>query len=404
MNQEERTIVKFSEPTEVRGLRLKHRILMSAMTSSRAEENGASSVWSRAHYTARARGGAAICFTEATYINQAGKGFPNQLGTHDDALISSLKKLAEEVEEAGAPLAVQIFHAGRTALSAVTGVPVLAPSPIIHPMSDEMPHEMTGAEVKDTIEAYGEAARRVRDAGVKIIEIHGATWYLLQQFFSPVSNQRSDEWGGSLKKRMRFPLEVARAVRQGAGEEIVISYRTCLLEPWEGGISVEDTLLLAAELEDADIDIIHCSRNARNGVPVFPDLYNPAFQRLKKKVGLPLIANGASFEVAQVEAYMDIGADFVAVGRAMLTDPDYAEKALSDRGNEVIRCIECRPCIYMRDSRCPDEAYPEGIPDSLADVLEVASKMTLGGYAPTQKKRVTLDEPVDEEPEGSAVS
>jgi len=396
--------VKFSEPIEVRGLRIKHRVVMSAMTTSRAEENGAASEWSRAHYTARARGGAAVCFTEATYVNLAGKGFPNQLGTHEDALIPGLRRLIEEVEAAGALLAPQIFHAGRTALSAVTGAPILGPSPIMHPVSDEMPREMTGADVKEAIRAYGEAARRVREAGAKMMEVHGATWYLLQQFFSPVSNERTDEWGGSLEKRMRFPLEVARAVREGAGEEMVVSYRTCLLEPWEGGFTAEDTLALAAGLKEAGMDIIHCSRNARNGVPVLPDLYNPAFQRLKKKVGLPLIANGAGFDPARVEAYMDMGADFVAVARGMLADPEYAGKALSGRGGEIVRCIECRPCTYMTDSRCPDEAYPDGVPAALAEVLDAASRMTSGGYAPTQKKRVTLDEPVDEEPEGTAIS
>ncbi len=396
--------MKFTEPIEIRGLRIKHRIAMSAMTSSRAEEDGTASEWSSAHYTARARGGAAICFTEATYINQQGKGFPNQLGTHDDALIPGLARLTTEVEAAGAILAVQIFHAGRTALSAVTGMPIAAPSAIKHPVSDEMPRELSTREVKDTVRAYGEAARRVREAGVRMLEIHGATWYLLQQFFSPVSNQRTDEYGGSLEKRMRFPLEVARAVREGAGEDMVISYRACLLEPWEGGFTIEDTLALAPGLEEAGMDIMHCSRNARNGVPVVPDLYNPAFERLGKTVGLSLIANGASFEPARVEAYMDLGADFVAVGRAMLADPDYASKALSGRGGEIVRCIECRPCTYMTDSRCPDDAYPDGVPGSLSEILEVASRMKTGGYAPTQKKRVNLDDPVDEEPEGSAVS
>lgn len=396
--------MKFKEPIEIRGLRIKHRIAMSAMTSSRAEEDGAASEWSRAHYTARARGGAAICFTEATYVNREGKGFPCQLGSHDDALIPGLKRLAGEVEAAGTHLAAQIFHAGRTALSAVTGMPIAAPSPIKHPVSDEMPRELSTREVKETVRAFGEAARRVSEAGIKMLEIHGGTWYLIQQFFSPVSNRRTDEWGGSLENRMRFPLEVARAVREGAGDEMVISYRTCLLEPWEGGFTVEDTLALAAGLEEADIDLIHCSRNARNGVPVEPEFYNPAFERLGKKTGLALIANGASFDPGRIEAYMDIGADIVAVGRAMLADPDYASKAMADRGEEIVRCVRCRPCTYMTDSRCPDEVYPAGVPESLGESLEAASRMKTGGYAPTQKKRVNLDDPVDEEPEGSAVS
>ncbi|MBT3820315.1 MAG: NADH:flavin oxidoreductase, partial [Nitrospinaceae bacterium] len=299
--------MKFTEPIEIRGLRIKHRITMSAMTSSRAEENGVASVWSHAHYTARARGGAAVCFSEATYVNQEGKGFPSQLASHDDYIVPGLKELAEAVEAAGAPLAVQIFHAGRTALSAVTGMPIAGPSPIKHPKNDELPRELSTQEVKDTVRAFGESARRVREAGVKMLEIHGATWYLIQQFFSSSSNKRTDEYGGSLERRMRFPVEVARAVRENAGEDMVISYRTGLLEPWEEGFTIEDTLALAAALEEAGMDIIHCSRNARNGVAVEPEFYNPAFDRLRKKVKLALIANGRSFEPSRVQEYLDMG-------------------------------------------------------------------------------------------------
>ncbi|MBT3434646.1 MAG: NADH:flavin oxidoreductase, partial [Nitrospinaceae bacterium] len=349
-------------------------------------------------------GGAAVCFSGATYVNQEGKGFPSQLASHDDYIVPGLKELAEAVEAAGAPLAVQIFHAGRTALSAVTGMPIAGPSPIKHPKNDELPRELSTQEVKDTVRAFGESARRVREAGVKMLEIHGATWYLIQQFFSSSSNKRTDEYGGSLERRMRFPVEVARAVRENAGEDMVISYRTGLLEPWEEGFTIEDTLALAAALEEAGMDIIHCSRNARNGVAVEPEFYNPAFDRLRKKVKLALIANGRSFEPSRVQEYLDMGADLVAVGRAMLTDPDYAGKALAGRDEEILTCIQCRPCIYMRDSRCPDDAYPGGEPDGIKPSLEAASKMKTGGYAPTEKKRVNLDDPVDEAPGGSAVS
>ncbi len=397
-------MAKFTDPIEVRGYRVKHRILMSAMTTSRAEEDGAPSAWTHAHYTARARGGAAVCFSEATYVNQEGKGFPNQLGTHDDALVPGLGELVRSVEEAGAPLAVQIYHAGRTALSPITGMQPVGPSPIPHPTEDEVPRELAEAEIKEAVQAYGDAARRVREAGGRMIEIHGATWYLCQQFFSPASNHRTDGYGGTLEKRMRFPLEVAQAVREGGGEEMVVSYRLGLLEPFENGFTVEDTLALAPALVEAGVDVLHCSRNARVGLPVMPDLYNPAFARLRAAVDVPLVANGAAFEPKRVQAYLDGGADFVGVARAMLTDPDYANKAISARDEEIVRCIECKPCAYMTQSRCPDEAYPFGPPESMREVLEVASKMSGGGYAPTAKKRLSKDAPVEEQPEGSSIS
>ncbi len=398
-------MAKFDDPIEIRGLRLKNRILMSAMTTSRAESDGRPSAWTHAHYTERARGGAALCFTEATYINQVGKGFPDQLGSHDDAHIPLLRRLAEDVRSAGAPLGLQIFHAGRTALSSITGMPSVGPSPIVHPTEEEVPRELSTQEVKAAAAAYGDAARRAREAGIQVLEIHGATWYLCQQFFSPASNKRQDEYGGSLENRMRFPLEVARSVRENAGEEMVISYRLGLLEPWEDGFTIDDTLALAPALVEAGVDILHCSRNARVGVPVLPDLYNPAFQRLRKAVKAPIVANGAAFDPGRLEGYMEMGADFVAVARGMLADPHYAAKAVSGGDSEIICCIECRPCTYMRDSRCPDDAYPNGNPpDSLRAILDAASKMGPGGYAPTAKKRARSDEAVGEEPEGSAVS
>jgi 2,4-dienoyl-CoA reductase-like NADH-dependent reductase (Old Yellow Enzyme family) len=397
-------MAKFTDPIEIRGLRLKNRILMSAMTTSRANKDGSPSDWTFAHYTERARGGAALCFTEAVHVTPEGKGFPDQLGAHDDALVPPLKRLAEEVRTVGAPLGLQIFHAGRTALSAISGMPIVGPSPIPHPTEDEVPRELSTEEVKAAVAAYGEAARRAREAGIEVVEIHGATWYLCQQFFSPASNRRTDEYGGGLENRMRFPLEVARAVREAAGEDMVISYRLGLLEPWEDGYTVEDTLALAPALVEAGVDILHCSRNARVGVPVGPDLYNPAFARLRRTVDVPLVANGAAFDPGRIEGYMEMEADFVAVARGMLTDPHYTRKALAGRADEILRCIECRPCTYMRDSRCPDDAYPGGVPDSMKAILDVASKMKSGGYAPTAKKRARGDDAVGEEPEGSAVS
>lgn len=397
-------MARFTDPIEVRGLRLKHRILMSAMTTSRAGEDGSPSPWTRAHYAERARGGAAVCFSEASFVSPEGKGFPSQLGVHEDSLVPGLRRLGEEVLAAGAPFAIQLFHAGRTALSAITGRPIVGPSPIPHPTEEEVPRELSPGEVREAVRAFGEAARRAREAGLRMLEIHGATWYLCQQFFSPASNHRSDAYGGSLPNRMRFPLEVAEAVRRGAGGEMAVSYRLGLLEPWEGGFTAEDTLALAPALLEAGVDILHCSRNARVGVPVVPDLYNPAFARLRRAVKAPLIANGAAFGPDRLQAYMDMGADFVAVARGMLADPHYAAKAASGRGAEILRCIECKPCVYMRDSRCPDEAYPGGVPASMRAILQAAAAMKTGGYAPTAKKRVRLDDPVEKQGEGSSVS
>ena len=160
-------MAKFTDPIEIRGLRLKNRILMSAMTTSRANEDGSPSAWTLAHYTERARGGAAVCFTEATHVHPEGKGFPDQLGSDNDAHVPALRRLAAEVRAAGAPLGLQLFHAGRTALSAITGTPGVGPSPIPHPTEDEVPRELSTQEVKAAAAAYGEAARRARGSSTQ---------------------------------------------------------------------------------------------------------------------------------------------------------------------------------------------------------------------------------------------
>ena len=371
---------RIAEPFSFRKLHLAHRLIMAPMTTSRARPDGGPTPWSLAHYRERVRGGASLLITEATYVTQAGKGYQDQLGVHRDSLIPDLASLVSAIHEAGAPFALQLFHGGRTCYPDISGEEVVAPSPLPHPGSYATPRELTVPEIEKIVQEFGEAAARARKAGFDAVEIHGATWYICQQFYSPVSNLRKDAYGGSRERRMRFPLEVARAVRKGAGPEVVVGYRMVPKEPWEGGITIEDSVELARALVEAGVDWLHISRNGRVGAPVKPEEYVEGFRAIRRAVPVAMIANGGVFKPEDAGALLDLGADLVALGRSILADPHFPRKALE--GRESYTCIQCKPCTFMRDSRCPEEVYKGKKPPELQDLWAIEGALEPTGYVP----------------------
>ncbi|MFQ5895035.1 MAG: tRNA-dihydrouridine synthase [Nitrospinota bacterium] len=372
---------RFAEPFTVSGLRLRNRLAMSPMTNSRANEDGSPSEWSFAHYRARARGGTGLVMTEAAHISGQGQGFPRQLGAHRDDHIPKLRPLVEAVHAEGAAFACQLYHGGRTTSSGLTGEPIVAPSPIPHPGSEEVPRELATEEVGAIAREFGGAARRAKEAGFDAVEVHGGTRYLLQQFLSPTTNRRRDRYGGSLGKRICFPREVVRAIRDGVGPDYPVLYRHVAMETFEGGYGVEDSIALLLALRDEGLSLIHLSRNCQVQTPMPPERYLPAALAIREATGLPVMANGWVTSPEKAEAYLEAGLDAVSVARGMLADPEFARKAVEGRWGEIIECVHCQGgCTYMRDSRCPDEVYAgQGPPASLAEVLAAAGD-GVGGY------------------------
>jgi 2,4-dienoyl-CoA reductase-like NADH-dependent reductase (Old Yellow Enzyme family) len=216
---------KVMESAQIGRMRLRNRFVMPSMVTNFAAVDGAVTERIMAYHQARAKGGVGLIIVEATYIHPSAKGFRNQLGIYKDELVPGLRKLTDAVHRYGAKIAVQLYHAGRQTTSTVTGMSIVAPSPIPCPIKQEMPKELSIGEIKELAETFGRAARRAKEAGFDAIEIHGAHGYLLNQFLSPYSNKRTDEYGGTLANRMQFPLEVLRSIRDAVGVYFPIIYR-----------------------------------------------------------------------------------------------------------------------------------------------------------------------------------
>jgi 2,4-dienoyl-CoA reductase-like NADH-dependent reductase (Old Yellow Enzyme family)/thioredoxin reductase len=347
---------KILEPIQIGKITLKNRFVMPPMVTNYAADDGAVTERFKAYHQTRAKGGVGLIITEAAYIHPNAKGFKNQVGIHKDELVAGLKELTEAVHKYGAKIAVQLYHAGRQTTSKVTGMSVVAPSPIPCPVKQEMPKELSLEEIKDLVEAFGAAARRAREAGFDAVEIHGAHGYLLNQFLSPYSNKRTDEYGGTLENRMRFPLEVIKRVKEEVGQSLPIIYRLSSAEFVAGGLTIEDTRAFAQTLVEAGVDAIHVSGGVYESsamiiqpaaVPQGCYVENAAAIKEAINGAVPVIVVGRIKDPVAAEQIIREGkADLVAMGRALLSDPELPNKVSEGRVQEIRKCIGCNQgCI-----------------------------------------------------------
>jgi 2,4-dienoyl-CoA reductase-like NADH-dependent reductase (Old Yellow Enzyme family) len=283
-----------------------------------------------AHYARRAAG-VGLVIVEHSYITENGKLSSRQLGIHDDSLINGLADLAEAIREKGTPAAIQINHAGRRASSLICGSQPVAPSTIAANESSEVPRELRKDEIKHLISRFGEAAQRAYEAGFDALEIHGAHGFLLNEFTSPLSNKRADEYGGSLENRIRFPLEVVREIRKRLGSDFPLLYRLGAYDGPDGGISISECQTFARELVKAGINIIDVSGGLIGSRPEHMSgqgYFLPLAQKIKLVVPVPVIGVGGIKDPRFADEAIRQGKiDLAAVGRAILSDPDWAIKA-----------------------------------------------------------------------------
>lgn len=341
-------------PTKIGNLQLKNRMVMPPMETNYAYGDGSVTDRLVAYHEERARGGVGLIIVEASYVHITGKGFKNGLGIYSDRLIPGLRRLVEAVHAHGAKIAIQLFHGGRQAHSEYTGQPLLAPSPIPDPTVGETPKELSKDEINMLVKAFAEAARRAKTAGFDAIELHGAHGYLLDEFLSPFSNKRTDEYGGSLENRMRFPLEVVRAVRQAVGPEFPIIYRMSADEKVPGGLTLDETKVVARRLEQEGVNALHVSAGVYASAQwVIQPMYLPRgclvdlAQGIKSVVKIPVIAVGRINDPEVAEDILKAGkADLISFGRGLLTDPEMPKKVIEGRLDEIRHCIACcQACI-----------------------------------------------------------
>ncbi|WP_153633053.1 NADH-dependent flavin oxidoreductase [Prolixibacter sp. SD074] len=320
----------------VSGIELKNRIMMAPMTTWSGNLDGTVSDAELNYYKKRS-GGVGVVATACAFIMPEGKGFSGQIGAHSDAMLPSLKRLAETIQQEGAKAILQIYHGGRMCPpnEVPGGQPLSASAVAAEREGAAVPRAMAEEEILSTIKAYGNATHLAILAGFDGVEIHGANTYLVQQFFSPHSNRRTDVWGGTLEKRMKFPLavvdEVLQNVKQYAKSPFAVGYRLSPEEMEEPGITMEDTLQLVDALAKKPLDYLHISTmNLWDGSMRDASDKRSRTLLIQERVGnkIPVIGVGSLHTPDDVLKVVEEGnLPLVALGRELLMEPEWVQKA-----------------------------------------------------------------------------
>lgn len=324
-------------PLETGKLPLHNRLVMPPMATSKADPDGSVSRALLDYYDEKSRGGAiGLVIIEHNYISPQGQNRAGQPSVASDAMIDGLSRLAAVIHANGCKTALQINHVGGAPGESIPGVERVAPSDLPLPFRPEGPsaRALTLDEIADIPVQFAAAARRTKAAGFDAVEIHSAHGYLLNQFFSPLTNHRTDEYGGDVHGRIKLHLEVIAAVREAVGDEYPVLLRLGAADYLEGGSRIEDSVVAAAAFEKAGVDMLDIT----GGLAGFmrPDHTEPGyFAELAEPIGevvsIPVILTGGVTEPEQAEALLAAGkADLIGVGRAILKDSDWARRAIRE--------------------------------------------------------------------------
>ncbi|TWH47510.1 NADH:flavin oxidoreductase [Sporomusa sp. KB1] len=321
------------KPLQAGCLPLSSRLVLPPMATSKAEPDGKVSSAILDYYQEKSAGGYfSLIIIEHSYVQQAGKASENQLSVADDSVIDGLKELAAVIHRNGSKAVMQINHAGSATTQKVTGAIPVGPSAVKNPRKGDVPHELTQQELREIIAAFSAAAGRVKQAGFDGVEIHSAHGYFLNQFFSPLTNRRTDEYGGDVLGRIRIHQEVIEAVRATVGEEFPILLRLGAADYIDGGTTIADSQIAAREFEKAGIAILDIS-GGFSGYTIPGNNEQGYFASLsaavKEVVSIPVILTGGITEAQAAEQLLAQGkADLIGVGRAVLHDSLWAKKAV----------------------------------------------------------------------------
>lgn len=321
-------------PLQVGSLTLSNRLVMPPMATAKAEPDGKVSSATLDYYREKSAGGyISLIIIEHSFIEPAGKASENQLSVADDTVIEGLKELADVIHRNGAKTVMQINHAGSATAQDIIGTTPVGPSAIKNPRKGGVPRELTRKEIGDIISAFHDAARRVKEAGFDGVEIHSAHGYFLNQFFSPLTNRRTDEYGGHVLNRIRIHLQVIEAVRAAVGEDFPVLLRLGASDFVEGGTTIEDSQIAAKEFEKAGVSMIDVSGGFSGySLPGHAEqgYFAPLSMAIKEVVSIPVILTGGITEVQAAEQLLAEGkADLIGVGRAVLQDSKWAQKAVA---------------------------------------------------------------------------
>ncbi len=352
---------KLFEPGWIGQMELRNRIVMPPIGTNLACEDGSVSQRTKDYYEARAKGGAGLVIVEASSVEHS-LGQPStlarQLLIDDDRFIPGLSELAQVIHKHGAKAAIQIHHGGREGMPTQSHLQPVAPSPIAPApvpgiqWGGRLPRELTIEETQELVNRFAQAAERAKKAGFDGVEIHGAHGYLLAQFLSAYSNKRMDKYGGDLKNRARFLLEIISSVKEAVGQTYPVWCRINGREfGLEGGITSDEGQQVARLAQDAGCDAIHVSGYGTGGTRHIPPIGYPVgyFSRLaegiKEVVEIPVIAVGRITPEFGENLLQQGKADFIAIGRALIADPDLPNKVASGEFEEIRPCLSCNACL-----------------------------------------------------------
>lgn len=338
------------EPLRIRSIEFKNRIVVSPMCEY-SSNDGFANDWHMVHLGSRAVGGAGLIITEATAVSPEGRITPSDLGIWKDEHIAELKRIVTFIESQNAVAGIQLAHAGRKASHHIPWkgggalIPeenawqTLAPSPVAYKQGEPLPKEMSKEDIEKAVADFKAAAIRSIEAGFKVIEIHGAHGYLINEFLSTLSNYRTDEYGGSFDNRIRFLLEIIKAVREVWNNDYPLFVRISSTDWVDGGWTDEDSVVLAKVLKTKGVDLIDCSSGGNSPaqkIPVAPLYQAPFAEKVKKEAGILTGAVGIITTAEEAEQILtNQQADLIILARQFLRDPYFPLHAAKDLGVDV---------------------------------------------------------------------
>ncbi|HEY0405091.1 MAG TPA: NADH:flavin oxidoreductase/NADH oxidase [Pyrinomonadaceae bacterium] len=341
---------KLFSPFKLRSVEFRNRVFVSPMCQY-SSRDGMPNDWHLAHLGSRAVGGAGLVMVEATGVSPEGRISPGDTGLWSDRHAEAFKAIAAFIKSQGAVPGIQLAHAGRKASTDVPwrggkplseqegGWPTIAPSPLAFAEGYAVPREMTVREIEEVTQQFVDAARRSLEAGFEVVEIHMAHGYLLHEFLSPLSNHRTDEYGGTLAARAQFPLKVAAAVRKQFPDALPVFVRISATDWADGGWDLPDSIQFSRWLRELGVDLIDCSSGGLvpgAKIPVKPGYQVPFAAAIRAQASVATGAVGMITEAAQAEQIISSGeADVVLLARAMLRDPYWAAHAAKELGAEA---------------------------------------------------------------------
>jgi 2,4-dienoyl-CoA reductase-like NADH-dependent reductase (Old Yellow Enzyme family) len=350
------------EPLTVKKTRFPNRIVFSPVQTNLAAADGGATDRLVRFYQRIASHGVGLTIVGATGISDRSRLGDHSFCLFDEGKTGTATGLFNAIRAAGSVPAVQLNHGGRVMKPALAGGVPVAPSALASPASKNLPRELSAGEIREIVGQFAHAAENAKHAGAQMVEFHGTHSFLLNQFMSPASNARKDEYGGSTENRARIVMEVLEQARERVGDDFVLGLRISADEYLENGMSVGECAEMVNMFAEKGLDIVHVSAGGIDtGGRMLEEASKGNIIRLaaevKKRVKLPVIAVGGVLRLEQAEAAIEQGmADMVAMGRALIADPELVTKTLEGKAGDVAECTACLQCFVPGKDpgiRCP---------------------------------------------------